>query len=158
MTADIRLLRWHERDREDYQRLTAAIDGVRRVAARGRGEIVVSLPTGPEDPDDVERACTLLAQRRARDAAAGPLAELFGEPGWDILLTLYIAFEEGRTMRPADIADAVVVRPAVLARWITVLRARGLLWSEAGHEDAPAAAVSLTQEGMALALRCVSGA
>lgn len=157
MTADIRLLRWHERDREDYQRLAAAIEGVRRVAARGRGEIVVSLPTGPEDPDDVERAYTLLAQRRARDAAAGPLAELFGEPGWDILLTLYIAFEEGRTMRPADIASTIVVRPAVLARWLHVLQARGLIWSEGGEDDEPAA-VSLTQEGMALALRCVSGA
>lgn len=157
MTADIRLLRWPERDREDYQRLAAAIEGVRRVAAHGRGEIVVPLPTGPEYPDDVERAYALLAQRRERDAAAGPLAELFGEPGWDILLTLYIAFEEGRTMRPADISQAVVVRPAVLTRWLKVLHTRGLSWSEVGDDDEPAA-ISLTQKGMALVLRCVSDA
>ena len=56
MSADIRLLRWPERDREDYERLVAAIERVRSVAARSRGEIVATVLTGPEEPDDVERA------------------------------------------------------------------------------------------------------
>ena len=157
MSADIRLLRWPERDREDYERLVAAIERVRSVAARSRGEIVATVLTGPEEPDDVERAQALLTQRRARDAAAGPLAELFGEPGWDILLTLFIALEEGRTMHPAAIADAVAVRPAVLARWLKVLEKRGLIWAAAAP-DAEAVPVSLTDAGMALALRCVAEA
>lgn len=157
MSADIRLLRWPERDREDYERLVAAIERVRSVAARSRGEIVATVPTGPEEPDDVERAQALLTQRRARDAAAGPLAELFGEPGWDILLTLFVALEQGRTMRPPAIAGAIAIRPAVLGRWLKVLETRGLIWSaeEAGEAPAP---VSLTNEGMALALRCIGGA
>lgn len=156
MSADIRLLRWPERDREDYERLAAAIERVRSVAARGRGEIVAAVPTGPEEPDDVERAKALLAHRRFRDEAAGPLAELFGEPGWDILLTLFIALEEGRTMQPAEITEAIGVRAPVLVRWLAVLESRGLIWSDPDAGDAPA--ISLTNDGMALALRCVCDA
>jgi hypothetical protein len=33
MTAEIRLLRWPEQDRDDYERLVAAIERVRRAAA-----------------------------------------------------------------------------------------------------------------------------
>ena len=158
MTADIRLLRWPERDRDDYERLAAAIDRVRRASARSRGEIVATVPVGPEEPDDVERARALLAQRRLRDAAAGPLAELFGEPGWDILLTLFVALEEGRTMSPGAIAEAIAIRPAVLARWLKVLQSRALIWlDDADPGEAPTRA-SLTHDGIALALRCVGDA
>ena len=60
-------------------------------------------------------------------------------------------------MRPAAIAGAIAIRPAVLGRWLKVLETRGLIWSaeEAGEAPAP---VSLTNEGMALALRCIGGA
>jgi DNA-binding MarR family transcriptional regulator len=158
MNAETRLLRWSERDREEYERLAAALARVRSVAAQGRGEIVATVPTGPEEPDDVERARALLAHRRLRDAEAGPLADLFGEPGWDILLTLFIALEEGRTMRSAEIAAAIAVRPPVLRRWLTVLEARGLVWVAPTGADGPPASVSLTSNGMALAIRCVSRA
>ncbi len=152
MSADIRLLRWHDRDREDYERLAAALDRVRAVAARGRGEIVAPVPAGPEEPDDVDRARVLLAQRRARDAAAGALADMFGEPGWDILLNLFVAFEEGRAMDAATIAIAIGLRPAVLTRWLAVLTERGLIRSVAPQ---PGSAMTLTIEGTALVLRCV---
>lgn len=108
MTADIRLLRWPERDREEYERLVSALERVRASAARSRGEIVAPVPAGPEEPSDADRARTLLAQRRQRDAMAGDLIELFGEPGWDILLTLFVAYEEaagdGRGARRPAIA------------------------------------------------------
>ena len=152
MSADIRLLRWHDRDREDYERLVTALDKVRTAAARGRGEIVASVPTGPEEPDDVDRARVLLAQRRARDIAAGGLADMFGEPGWDILLNLFVAFEEGQPMDAAAIGPAIGVRPAVLMRWLAVLSERGLIRSIEPQTDS---AMTLTPEGTALVLRCV---
>ena len=34
MSADIRLLRWPDRDRDDYERLAAALERVRTIAAR----------------------------------------------------------------------------------------------------------------------------
>lgn len=152
MTADIRLLRWPERDRDDYERLASALERVRRVARQARGEIVAVVPTGPEEPSDVERARVLLSQRRARDAAAGPLAELFGEPAWDLLLATFIAYEEGRELRLGEFARDNAIRPLVAARWLAVLGERGMMHPSDG-EDEPR--LSLTAAGMALVLRCV---
>ncbi len=156
MTADIRLLRWHERDREEYERLASAIARVRDGAARTRGEITAEMPVGPEEPNDADRARVLLAQRRSRDQAAGDQAELFGEPGWDILLTLFIAFEEGRPCPDAEIVETARVRPLVMARWLRVLIDRGLI--RAIDVQDGSAAHALTDRGMALVLRCVDGA
>lgn len=154
MIPEIRLLRWHDRDREDYVRLVAAIARVRDAAARSRGEIVAAVPVGPEEPNDADRARVLLAHRRQRDQAAGAQAELFGEPGWDILLTLFIAFEEGRPCSDAEIAGSAGLRPVVATRWMQVLGERGLVTALA--EDG-AKGHALTDEGMALVLRCVGG-
>jgi predicted transcriptional regulator len=153
MSADIRLMHWPDRDREDYERLAAAISRVRAVAAQGRGEIVASMPSGPEEPDDADRARALLAQRRARDAAAGDLAELFGEPGWDILLVLFVAFEEGRPLRMAEIVTAFGLPLRVAKRWLDVLTMRGLVRVDTATDSA-----SLTDEGVTLALRCIARA
>ncbi len=157
MSADIRLLRWHERDREDYERLASAITRLRTIAARGRGEIVASAPAGPEEPDDVDRARALLAQRRARDTAAGDHAELFGEPGWDILLTLFVAYEEGHALPAATLATGSGLRPGVLERWLKVLQARELI-RPIEPQGTASATLSLTDKGMALVLRCVGDA
>jgi hypothetical protein len=166
MTADIRLLRWPERDREDYERLAMAIARVRDLAARGRGEIVASMPIGPEEPGDADRARALLAHRRQRDAAAGAQAELFGEPGWDILLLQFIAFEEGRPCFDREIVAETGLRPAVVTRWLQVLATRSLVRtipsnagpSNAGPSDAEAEAVhTLTDDGLRLVLGCVGG-
>lgn len=153
MTADIRLLRWPQRDRDDYNRLVAAIDRVRAIAAKGRGEIMVAAPVGPEETDASERARVILAHRQARDAAAGDLAELFGEPGWDILLTLFIATEEQRAVTHADLVTAARLRATVLDRWIVVLIERGVLRRMDGAGTA--ATLSLTDAGMALARNCI---
>lgn len=153
MTADIRLLRWPDRDREDYERLAVALERIRASVARGRGEIVATVPAGPEEPNDADRARALLAQRRARDAVAGPLAELFGEPGWDILLTLFIAYEDGRPVADTALAAPFALRPPVLERWLAVLKARGLIRSVRLGEGATH--VSLTDDGLALVLRCL---
>ncbi|NYD90816.1 hypothetical protein [Sphingomonas melonis] len=157
MNTDIRLLRWPDRDRENHERLVAAISRVRTAAAQGRGEIVASAFVGPEEPDDADRARALLAQRRSRDAAAGPLAELFGEPGWDILLILFVAYEEGRTVTSGPLLAETGVRAAVGRRWLQVMQARGLIrWDGAGARDTTP--VALTDEGMVFTLRCIAAA
>ncbi|MGR6328703.1 hypothetical protein ACU5AX_06540 [Sphingomonas sp. XXL09] len=154
MTADIRLLRWPERDRDDFERLAAALARVRNVARRGRGEIVAEVPSGPEEPSDVERARVLFAQRRARDAAAGTLAELFGEPSWDLLLATFIAYEEGRELRLDAAAAAAGIRPLVAQRWLAVLVEHGLV--HAGDDDGQnGTRLALTGTGFALVLRCI---
>ncbi|MHA0320076.1 hypothetical protein ACXY7D_17095 [Sphingomonas melonis] len=160
MTADIRLLRWPERDREEYERLVSALERVRASAARSRGEIVAPVPAGPEEPSDADRARTLLAQRRQRDAMAGDLIELFGEPGWDILLTLFVAYEEARPVTGEALGALLSLRPAVLARWLDLLARRALIRCAVhgtGTRD-PATPLALTDDGLALVLRCIGGA
>jgi len=164
MTADIRLLRWHERDREDYERLAAAIARVRAVAARTRGEMVATVPTGPEEPSDADRARALLAQRRRRDRRAGPLADMFGEPGWDLLLMLFIAYEDGEPVSAGALVAALGLRPAVIDRWLKLLADRGLLQATAADAQGASAAgrfegaqLGLTHTGIALVLNCIGG-
>lgn len=156
MTPDIRLWRWPERDRESHERLAGAISRLRALVALGRGEIVASALTGPEEPDDAERARALLAQRRSRNAAAGSLAELFGEPGWDLLLILFIAYEEGQVIDGRTLLVEAEVRPAVGRRWLLALAARGLIRCD---PQAPEACpLALTDEGVMLTLRCIAAA
>jgi hypothetical protein len=155
MSADIRLLRWPDRDRDDYERLAAALARVRDVAARGRGEITAAVPTGPEEPTDLDRARMLYAQRRGRDAAAAADADLFGDPAWDIMLVLFIAHEEDRETDQDAISDLACTLPRTTDRWLTVLEARGLVNRGTGRGGAPVA--SLTDTGLAFMLRCLSG-
>lgn len=155
MSADIRLLRWPDRDRDDYERLAAALARVRDVAARGRGEITAAVPTGPEEPTDLDRARMLYAQRRGRDAAAGDDADLFGDPAWDIMLVLFIAHEEDRAVDRDAIAGLARSLPRTIDRWLIVLDARSLVNRGVGAADTPI--VRLTDAGLAFMLRCLSG-
>ena len=158
MTADIRLLRWPDRDREDYERLSSALARVRDAAARSRGEIVATVPTGPVEPSDVDRARALLAQRRQRDAMAGPLADLFGEPGWDILLTLFIAQDRGDAPSGDALRRAMTIRRPVLSRWLTLLARRGLIGAPGADDGGLGTPLALTEAGRALVLRCIGDA
>lgn len=153
MTAEIRLLRWPEQDRDDYERLVAAIERVRRAAARTRGEMAATVPAGPAEPSDVDRARTLLAQRRARDRAAGPLVEIFGEPSWDLLLAAFVAGEERQSLRLTEAAATAGIRASVAQRWFAVLAERGLIVRKDPDADPD---MTLTPDGRTLVLRCIS--
>jgi hypothetical protein len=65
----------------------------------------------------------LYSQRRERDRHFPP--RLFGEPAWDLLLALFVAREEGRTMSLAEAYQAAVVTPPAGRRLITKLEAEG---------------------------------
>ncbi|HVF92931.1 MAG TPA: hypothetical protein VM900_01310 [Sphingomonas sp.] len=154
MTADIRLLRWPDRDRDDYERLASALARVRTIAAHTRGELTATVPSGPEEPSDLERARMLWAQRRARDAAAGPNADLFGDLAWDIMLLLFIAGEEDRAIDTATVGGLAQLLPQTVERWLTVLESRELLSRTIA--DSGSRTVRLTDQGLAFMLRCLS--
>src|SRR3954471_1837782 len=61
--------------------------------------------------------------------------DLFGEPSWDMLLTLFVAQEDGRDICVSNLcADAAV--PATTAlRWMLTLVERGLLVRVEDSED-----------------------
>lgn len=152
-SADFRLLRWPDRDRDDYERLAATLKRVRAVAARTRGELAALVPTGPEEPSDLDRARMLFAQRRARDEAAGEDADLFGDIAWDIMLALFIANEEDRDIDCAAMAGLARSLPQTVERWLTVLENRGLLHRGAGGAQG---VIRLADRGLELMLRSLS--
>ena len=115
--------------------------------------MAATVPTGPVEPSDLERAKALLAQRRARDRAAGALAEVFGEPAWDLLLAMFVAEGEQRVLHLAEAVEAAGIRLPVARRWLAVMGERGLI---AGGDDDPDPRLTLSAQGRTLVLRCVS--
>ena len=151
---EIRLLRWPDRDRDDYERLAATLTRVRTGAARTRGELAAAVPAAPEEPSDLDRARMLFAQRRARDHAAGDDADLFGDLAWDIMLVLFIAHEEDRDVDCGAMSFLARSLPQTVERWLTVLESRHLLnrpTNAAGQQ-----VVRLADRGLALMLRSLS--
>lgn len=55
--------------------------------------------------------------------------EILGEPAWDILLELYVAALDGRTLSIGDFAADTP--PSTLRRWLRTLEASGLVtWAK----------------------------
>lgn len=75
----------------------------------------------------------MLAARRSRDPFFP--ADLFGEPAWDLLLHLYIAYREGQGFDLPAAARAAGVGTTVVARWVAVLVQRELV--EGSREARP---------------------
>jgi len=59
-------------------------------------------------------------------------ADVAADPVGSVLITLYLAEAEGRVTDVEDVATRAGLSPAVAARWLKVLRQRGIL---AGSED-----------------------
>ena len=73
-------------------------------------------------------------------------ANLFGEPAWDMLLTLYIDEARGRTTSIASACLNAAVPVSTGTRWVAILEAQGLI--ERLHAGATASdELTLTREG-----------
>lgn len=77
-----------------------------------------------------ELASALIAERRQRDAIFGE--QMFGEPGWDMLLDLYVAQWHMRPVSTTSLCIASCVPPTTALRWIKRLTDQG--WIER-YED-----------------------
>lgn len=72
---------------------------------------------GSVNPPTAEALARLLyGQRRGRDRFFS--AGLFGEPAWDVLLDLYIARCEGRTVSTKSACVGAAVAPSTALRWL----------------------------------------
>lgn len=85
-----------------------------------------------------------LAERRLRDEVMG--AEMFGEPAWDLLLTLFVAQGEGRRLCVTRLCDAIPVPNTTVLRWIFSLTQRGLLIREGDPRNRRRVYLSLSDE------------
>lgn len=77
------------------------------------------LPADDEASDLVRRVRALIQSRRRRETLFP--SEWFGDPVWDILLELFLADLEGRSVSISSICIASAVAPTTALRWINRL-------------------------------------
>lgn len=105
--------------------------------------------TNPVDGDHplwVELAREHYQSRRRRDKIFGSEG-LFGEPGWDILLDLFIAAKEGRRISVMSACIGAAVPSTTALRWISALEREGLLLRQDDPNDARRTYVDLSPRG-----------
>ncbi len=61
--------------------------------------------------------------------------ELFGDPGWDMLVDLFIAIEEGRRLTAAELCAEAGVPLSTAYRWLTLMESRGLVVRSLSEND-----------------------
>lgn len=109
--------------------------------------------------ENLKLAVSLYTLRRKRDAASARRG-LFGEPGWDILLDLYIAEGRRTEVQVSSVCLDAGVPSTTILRWIARLEQEGLLYRIADNADARRRYVRLTDEGrtmMRTILRTIAG-
>jgi hypothetical protein len=130
------------------RRFVHALDRVletRLSAVRVIEQQVVQLPPIAPNPASILRA------RRGRDRFFS--ADLFGEPGWDMLLDLHDRTGRGADVSVGSLCVAAAVPPTTALRWIAVMVDAGVLVREDDRSDhrrvlirlAPATAESLVR-------------
>ncbi|MCD1623179.1 hypothetical protein [Citromicrobium bathyomarinum] len=103
-------------------------------------------PSVSYDPssDRVAIAQRIYRERRIRDSLFQTLGN---EPGWDILLDLFVAFEQERCTSCGSAAIASCAPPATAVRWVNRLRRDGFLVSEPHPDDGRIMLLSLSRAG-----------
>ncbi len=101
------------------------------------------------DQTSLRLAVSLYGIRRKRDAVADRKG-LFGEPGWDILLDLFIAEQRRSELQVSSVCLDASVPSTTILRWIARLERDGLIYRVADNSDARRRYVKLTDGGRAL--------
>lgn len=98
----------------------------------------------------------IYTQRRRRVATFGN-PDLFGEPAWDILLDLYIAEADGKTVSVSSACIGSAAPPTTGLRWLGVLAENDLILREHDPQDQRRVLVRLTDRGLAAMDQFFSG-
>lgn len=70
-------------------------------------------------------AAAILQFRRLRSQMLP--SELFAEPGWDLLLELFVADANGHRLTARDVSDRNNIPPGVISRWLIHLTQIGFV-------------------------------
>lgn len=73
-------------------------------------------------------------------------SELFGEPGWNVLVDLFDSSLRGRTVSVTDSCIASLAPPTTALRWIGRLEELGLVKRQRSSSDGRVFHLSLTEE------------
>lgn len=110
----------------------------------GRNATLVQEPT---KSDLSQRVTAEIQARRSRERRFG--ATLFSDPVWDMLLALYQAHLQGRTMSATELCIASGTPASVALRWISVLDREGLLDEADEAFDRRRSRIKLAGKGIA---------
>ena len=94
----------------------------------------------------LEKARHIQGQRRLRDEVLG--AELFGDPGWDLMLDLYIAQASGKRVSVTSAAIGSGKPMSTGLRWVKLLIEHGLIIREADPHDGRRSYLHLTDSAL----------
>lgn len=89
----------------------------------------------------------ILTARRARETYFGPC--VFADPGWDILLSLYIAKLQGKTLSVAPLSDMSGVPASTTLRWVDILDHAGWVKRTPDQIDRRRVNVEISDRGIA---------
>jgi DNA-binding MarR family transcriptional regulator len=120
------------RDREDAARLLTLLAGEGAVEERRRNKTLVEL------------ARDILAARRRRAEAFNPA--MFGEPAWELLLTLFVMDREGPRLTIGRLAQVAGTKPTTAIRWLDYLEGQMFIEREAHPNDSRTAFIRLTDK------------
>jgi DNA-binding MarR family transcriptional regulator len=107
---------------------------------------------------DLAHARMIYSMRRRRDAAFEG-HDLLGEPGWDILLDLFIGEKEGAKIQVSSVCLDAGIPSTTILRWLARLERENLIYRAADSVDGRRRFVRLTDAGRALmenALRAIN--
>jgi hypothetical protein len=105
---------------------------------------------------DAGQVRAIIRARRLRDQYFGP--DLFADPAWDILLDLFAAQLEKRTVAVSSLCIAAAVPATTALRWIKTLTDLGLLVRAADPQDGRRVYIELAPKTAERVEACLSAA
>jgi hypothetical protein len=99
--------------------------------------------------DRAQLAAELYAARRERDKIFGPARTGFGEPGWDMLLRLYVADAAQQEIPLTELVRSAGVEPEIATPYVHWMVSVGLA-STSGDDDPFGPLVALQAGGRTL--------
>ena len=120
------------RDRDDAARLLALLLGEDGLEERR------------QDMSLVQRAQTIIEARRRRAEIFNPA--MFGEPAWELLLTLFVMDSGGPRLTIGRLAQAAGTKLTTALRWLEYLEDQAFIQREHHPTDARTAFVTLTDK------------
>lgn len=106
---------------KDFPRLAAALTCIEaRVVALQEQ----TTPTASTESSPLQRAKEYYRKRRSRERLFGR-SDLFADPAWDILIDLFIAYEEGQGISISSACIASAVPTTTALRWLKLLEEDG---------------------------------
>lgn len=95
--------------------------------------------------DRAEAVLRIIRARRARSGLFG--AELFSDPGWDILLWLFVARLRQQRLTLGQLSTEVALSANLAGRWIDTLEQSDLVRLRSDHNDRGQIVVELSVKG-----------